>query len=164
MATVLTPATYHTELIDGQEIEKPVPKNQHAFAQTYLIQWFGRELSPKYRVASELNVWCGPDRPHPRHNRVAGAIRRFVEGDLADPAQLAIEILSSAQTIGSLFDKADRIVKAGTPMCWVIWPERRQVWQYESEQLTEANEQLFAPLSGSDSVAVSLPELWKELD
>ncbi len=163
MATVLTPATYHTELIDGQEIEKPVPKNLHAFAQTYLIQWFGRELSPKYRVASELNVWCGPDRlildvtVLPRN-------ARFVEGDLADPAQLAIEILSPGQTIGSLFDKADRIVKAGTPMCWVIWPEHRQVWQYESEQLTEANEQLFAPLSGSDSVAVSLPELWKELD
>ena len=163
MGTVLTPTAYHTELIDGLEIEKPLPKNLHAFIQTFLIQWFGRELPRQYRVASELNVLCGKDRMVPD---VTVVLRnaRYLDGDLADPALVAVEILSPGQTIGNLFDKADRIVRAGTPVCWVIWPERRQAWQYTAQELAEAKQQLCASLVGGDAVAVNLSELWEALD
>lgn len=36
----MTCPTYHKELIDGREAEKPLPKNLHAFAETsYLSIW-----------------------------------------------------------------------------------------------------------------------------
>ena len=34
MSAVLTEPIYHTELIDGREIQKPLPKNLHAFTQS----------------------------------------------------------------------------------------------------------------------------------
>lgn len=163
MGTVLTPTAYHTELIDGREVEKPLPKNLHAFIQTFLIQWFGRQLPKQYRVASELNVLCGADRLIPD---VVVTLRgaRYLEGDLAEPALLAVEILSPGQTIGNLFDEAERIVRAGTPVCWVIWPERRQAWQYGAKELLQTKQQLLAPLTGEDSVQVDLAELWDALE
>lgn len=163
MGSILAPTAYHTELIDGREIEKPLPKNLHAFIQTFLIQWFGRELPAQYRVASELNVLCGADLIVPDVT-VMSRTARYLDGDLADPAFLAVEILPPGQTIGNLFDKADRIVKAGTPMCWVIWPERRQAWQYGMQELVEAKEQLSASLNENELVAVSLSDLWSALD
>lgn len=163
MGSVLTPTAYHTELVDGREIEKPLPKNLHAFIQTFLIQWFGRELPAQYRVASELNVLCGADRIVPDVT-VMPRNARYLDGDLADPALLAVEILSPGQTIGNLFDKADRIVKAGTPICWVIWPERRQAWQYGAQELVEAKEHLSVSLNEGNAMTVSLSDLWDALN
>ncbi len=163
MSAVLTEPTYHTELIDGREIQKPLPKNLHSFAQTYLIGFFLRTLSNRYRVISELNVLCGPDRLVPDVT-VAFRNARYQDGDLADPAILCIEILSPGQTVGELFEKTDRILKAGTPLCWIIWPERRKAWMYSLQDLMEATDTLRVALENVDNLAVSLPELWRELD
>ena len=79
----------------------------------------------KYRVLSELNVLCGDDRLVPDIT-VARRNAKYRDGDLADPASLCIEIFSPGQTFSTLLDRAERLVKAGTPVCWLIWPERRQ--------------------------------------
>jgi len=58
---------------------------------------------------------------------------------------------------------AERILRAGTPLCWVIWPERRQAWQYGKDRLSEAKEELVADLADSDCVRISLAELGQSL-
>jgi hypothetical protein len=49
MSAVLAEASYHKELIDGREVEKPLPKNLHAFIQTFL----GRSYWQGYRETTE---------------------------------------------------------------------------------------------------------------
>src|SRR3954470_3430118 len=163
MSAALTEPIYHTELIDGREIQKPLPKNLHAFTQSYVRVVLARDLPNKYRVMPELNVLCGPDRVVPD---VTVAFRNalYQDGDLADPALLCVEILSPGQTVGDLFDKADRILKAGTPLCWIIWPERRKAWMYSLEDLIEATDTLSVVLDKSDSLDAHLPEMWRELE
>ncbi|MGH9653845.1 MAG: Uma2 family endonuclease [Bryobacteraceae bacterium] len=153
----------HTELIDGVEIPKPLVKKQHAFVQAFLIVFLSRTLPPRYWVASELNVLCGADRLVPDVT-VTERSARYIDGDLADPPLLAVEILSPGQTIGNLFEKSDRLLKADAPMTWIIWPERRKAWMYTGSELFEASEALRSPLPAGESIEVALKDLWAELD
>jgi len=163
MGAIFTPPVYHRELIDGHEVEKPLPKSLHAFIKSFLLVRLAQQLPKKYRVLAELNVLCGSDRIIPDIT-VPLRSARYQDGDLADPAVLCVEILSPGQTISSLFDKAERILRAGTPLCWVIWPERRQAWHYANDRLTEAKDELVADLCGDGGVRINLAELWAELD
>lgn len=163
MSAVITQPSYHLELIDGREVEKPLPKKLHAFVQSYLIFVLSRDLPRKYRCAPELNVLCGKDRLVPDVT-VMDRDARYIDVDLADPPVVAIEILSPVQTIGQLFDRADRLVRAGAPVCWMIWPERRKAWLYSAEDVVEARDSLTAALPGDATLAVPLADLWAELD
>lgn len=163
MSTVATEPVYHLERIDGREIQKPLPKKLHFLIEGFLVAVLRRELSRRYQAGPELNVLCGEDRLVPDVS-VVQRNARYEDGDLADPPQLAIEIMSPGQTVGQLFDKADRLVRAGTPVCWVIWPERRQAWMYSADHMTEANETLTASLSDGSQIEVKLAEMWAELD
>ncbi len=163
MSSVITQQSYHLELIDGREIEKPFPKKLHAFVQTYLLVILSRDLPRKYRPASELNVVCGKDRLVPDVT-VMDRDAYYVDGDLADPPTFAVEILSPGQTVGQLFDRADRLVRAGAPVCWIIWPERRKAWLYSAEDVVEVRDSLTANLPDEASVQIPLADIWAELD
>ena len=163
MSTAATEPAYHLERIDGREIQKPLPKKLHAFIEGYLIIVLSRILPKRYMAAPELNVLCGGDRLVPDVT-VMERSARYDDGDLADPPQLAIEIMSPGQTVGQLLDKADRLVRAGAPACWVIWPERRQAWVYSAASMIEANETLTASLNDGSRIEVKLAEMWAELD
>ncbi len=161
MSTVLV-EPYHTELIDGRELEKPLPKKLHWLIQSYLVVKLASMLDKRFQVGSEANVRCGEDRLIP-DVIVVERNARYEDGDLAGPALLAIEILSTRQTIGALFDKAYRLLKAGTPCCWVIWPEKRQAWICTLDNLHEAVGSFRLPLE-EGSVEINLAEMWAELD
>jgi Uma2 family endonuclease len=163
MSTVLTEPAYHLERIDGREIQKPLPKKLHFLIERYLVIVLSRDLSRRYVAGPELNVLCGEDRLVPDVS-VVERNARYENGDLADPPQIAVEILSPGQTVGQLFDKADRLVRAGAPVSWVIWPERRQAWMYSAHEMIEAKESLAASLSDGSRVEVNLAEMWAELD
>ena len=62
MSTVLVQPAYHLELIDGREVQKPLPKRYHFLIESYLIHTIANSLPSRYRVGPELNVLCGPDR------------------------------------------------------------------------------------------------------
>ncbi len=161
-ALVISP-TYHVELIDGREIEKPLPKKLHTFIQVFLIMRLGAIVYSGFRIASELNVLCGADRLAPDVMIVRRGAK-YDDGDLQDPPALAVEILSPGQTIGALFDKAARLIGAGAPSCWVIWPERRKVWIYSGDDLLEASDNLTARLAENETLTISLKDLWASLD
>ena len=162
MSTALVDAAYHKELIDGREIEKPLPKKLHPRVQAFLMRMLGSKAPMPYETLPELNVLCGKDRLIPDITVVERSAH-YTEGDLADPAALAIEILSPRQTFSNMLDKCERLHKTGTPQCWVIWPERRQAWIYTPVSLEAAKEKLTATI-GDSSVEISLAEMWAELD
>jgi Uma2 family endonuclease len=82
---------------------------------------------------------------------------------LADPALLAVEIMSPGQTLSDLLDRCERLQKSGTPQCWLIWPEKRQAWIYAPGSFHEATEILTISLDQT-VIEISLAEMRRELD
>lgn len=157
------PESYHMELIDGVEVEKPLPKNLHAFVQSYLLVFLTQMLPRPYRVASELNVLCGKDRLVPDIT-VMKRDAHYEDGDLADPPLLAIEIMSPAQTFSNIRGKCERLIAAGAGTCWLLWPERREAWTFTAEAgLVLARSALAADLPDY-RVTVALTAIWAELE
>jgi Uma2 family endonuclease len=74
MSAVVSKPQYHVELIDGCEIEKPLPKKLHVFIQRFLILALARELPAQYRALPELNVLTG--------GRTADGRREYVVPDV----------------------------------------------------------------------------------
>ncbi|MBV8071461.1 MAG: Uma2 family endonuclease [Acidobacteriaceae bacterium] len=163
MATVVSDTLYHTELIDGQELPKPLPTKLHFLIQTFLILTLGKLLPKSYIAGPELNVTCGDDRLVPDVTVVSRGAR-YANGDLADPPVLCVEILSPGQTLVQLLGKADRLVRSGTPMVWVVWPERKKAWMLTNDDLVEAKDLLDTRLPDGSMIQVQTAEMWAELD
>ncbi len=162
MNTVLTEPVYHVELIDGREVEKPLPKKLHARIQKRILLELEKQIGNQpAEVLPALNVRCGEDRLVP-DIVVASENARYENDDLVEGAYLAVEILLPGQTIGFLFDKADRMVRTGTKCCWIIWPARKQAWIYTSDSLKEAHDALTA--EGSVSLRVECAQLFAGLE
>lgn len=164
--SALVEPAYHTELIDGREIQKPLPKNLHAFTQSFLMGYLLRNVPSSYAVLAEMNVLCGDDRLVP-DLLVVKRGAQYRDGDLADPPALIIEILSPGQTVADLLGKADRFMKAGTPLTWVIWPEKRKAWTYTQGDLSESVN-LLAEFRNDEGLAANVnlagSELWACLE
>ena len=163
MSAAFTDVLSTVELIDGISVPKPLPKKLHARIQAYLVRILGNSLPEIYDVLSELNVLAGNDRLIPDVT-VTTRDAFYMDGDLSDAPLLTVEILSPGQSVSSLFDKANRLIWAGTPVCWIIWPERRKAWVYTADDLEEANGTLIAPLIGGWTARVDLPPMWAKLD
>ena len=162
MSSVPTAPAYHKELIDGREVQKPLPKKLHAFAETFLLVDLANRLPKPYEALLELNTICGQDRLVP-DIIVTERSARYLDGDLADPPMLAVEIMSPEQPLSDLLDRCERLHKAGTPQCWIIWPEKRRAWIYTPVSFQEAHGNLAASV-GESTIEVSLQEMWAELD
>ena len=173
MSAVLTEPLYHVELIDGREVPKPLPKKLHVLIERYLIVELSLKLPANYLALPELNLLTGGKTVDGRREYVVpdvvvvGRSARYEEGDLAEPPLWAVEILSPGQTIGDLFIRAERLLKLGCPMVWVIWPEKRKAWEYTQANLEELGGKLTGQLpNGTDPayVNVHLTEMWAALE
>jgi Uma2 family endonuclease len=134
-------ASYHVELIDGQEIPKPLPKKPHSQTQGQLVLLLGNALPEAYEVLPELNILIGGERIIPDIT-VAASNARYTNNDLSDAPLLAVEILSAGQSLAKLFDRCERLMLAGTPLCWVFDPDHKRVWQYSADGLQEVSSSL----------------------
>ncbi len=170
-APVLVDSAYHTELIDGLEVEKPLPKRLHGMLQAFITAWLLRHLPQTLDVMTELNVICGADRLIP-DIVVARGSAVYVNEDLAEAPLLVVEILSPGQTISEMLDRCTRLLRFGTGTCWIIDPVKRKAWNYTRSDLSETGsnfpELLFgeSPENGQFRVAHRLPaeELWAEVN
>jgi Uma2 family endonuclease len=168
MSTALTEPLYHVELINGREIEKPLPKKLHVYTQAYLIRKLGRELPPQYRALPELNVLTGGRTTEGRREYIVPDVTvversaKYEDGDLAEPPIWGVEILSPGQTIGDLFVRAERLLNLGCPLAWVIWPEKQRAWEYSAD-LEEQRTQLTGRLPSGEIIIIPLSEIWAEL-
>ena len=171
MSAIATEWRYHTELIDGREVEKHTPKKLHATIQKYLLLLLSRELPAEYEVLPELDVLTGGITAAGRREHIVPdlvIVKReasYTDGQLADAPLLGVEILSPGQTIDQVFVRAARILNLGTPIAWAIWPERRRAWEYGLADLVEQQEALhFSFPDGGQTLSIPLNEIWAELD
>ncbi len=93
---------------------------------------------------------------------VVGPGAAYVDGDLASPAAVAIEILSPDQEISDLFTKAGKIFKSGTSFVVILWPESQRCWTYTSNDVTEDTGRSVRAFKAYE-LEVSLPTMWASL-
>jgi Uma2 family endonuclease len=111
----------------------------------------------------ELRVICSaegivPDLVVFRRNAL------FVEDHLADPPELAVEIGSPGQPFSKLVENCEKLITGGTPLCWIILPEKRQAFSFANFSLTERTMSLELHLPSTEMFVFSLAELWAELE
>ena len=128
-----------------------------------------RVFQRRYRAVSELNILTGGRTPDGRREYIVPDVTvmapgmQYEDGNLAEPPLWGVEILSPGQTIDDLFVRAGRLLKLGSPLAWVIWPEKRQVWEYRPGDLVEKHDALLAALPDGTEIRVELAEMWEEM-
>jgi Uma2 family endonuclease len=161
------PPVDRCELIDGCEVVKPLAKKLHFLAQSYLAFALRRDLPARFVCGAELSILCGANRIAP-DVVVTTRQARFVDGCLADPPLLAVEILSPGLTIPGLFHKAQRLIDSGAPQVWIILPERRQAWSMRSQEIAKMAIYLSADFpscgEGRIDLRLYLPDLWEDIE
>ncbi|HEX4230603.1 MAG TPA: Uma2 family endonuclease [Bryobacteraceae bacterium] len=118
------------EYVDGVVIEKPMGSRLHGILQ----MWFGHLFAryPQYAAASEWHVRVRPTEYRlpdiAVQHRNVGSTEIYAE----TPLVLAIEILSPGDRIGATFAKCEIYHEWGVPFCWVVDPDKRRAWSYQS--------------------------------
>jgi Uma2 family endonuclease len=128
------------EWVDNTLVEKAV-----GFRESCLAMWIGAEIT-LYLKQHDVGILSGPDgvmRILPTIGRapdVAVILRsRFAEGKLPTAAvpelvpDLAIEVLSSSNTVAEMKRKRCEYFQAGTQVVWEIDAAARTAWVYRSD-------------------------------
>ncbi len=164
---------YHVELVNGREIEKPMPKKLHILIQRYLTLALTSLLPSGFGPMPELDIITGGQTKDGRREYIIPDLvvvrddAPYIEGMLAVPPLLGVEILSPGQTITELFGRADRLVKIGAQNVWIIWPEKRRAWEVGADRIDERRDKLMLSLPAGtepECVDIRLAEMWKVLD
>ena len=145
-----------SEYIDGQIIQKPMPKGKHSTIQGELIIALNSALKPQKtaRAFPELRCTFGgrstvPDVTVFTRNRLP----RDDNGEIADSFQAApdwtIEILSPEQSQTRVTKNILHCLDNGTKLGWLIDPQEQSVLVYFPKQqpafLEDANDVLPVP-------------------
>lgn len=127
---------YHVEVINGREIEKPLPKELHAKLMERIMRlMIASGMLEGFNILPELNVAIGNGDYLIPDITLAREDAEYLDGDLlAQDTLLCIEILSPGQVIWDLFAKAERLRQAGAKCIWVIWGEKHRLYKYEREE------------------------------
>lgn len=141
------------EYIDGQIIQKPMPRGKHSKIQSELCAFINAILQPqKIAIAfPELRCTFGEKSIVPDISIFTWArIPTDENGDIADNFDLApdgmIEILSPAQSGTKLTKKNGRCLDFQTQIGWLINPHEKTVLVYTQQQLILLFDQPDQPL------------------
>lgn len=133
-----------SEYVDGQIIQKPMPKGKHSAIQGELVPAVNRVVKPNRiaRAFPELRCTFGdrsivPDIAVFTWERIP----RDESGEIADTFSIApdwvIEILSPDQSQTRVTKNILHCLKHGTQMAWLIDPDEQAVFIYRAKQETE---------------------------
>ncbi|MGB3765639.1 MAG: Uma2 family endonuclease [Phormidesmis sp.] len=146
-----------SELIDGQVIQKPMPKGKHSVIQSELTAAVNRITKPaKVAIAfTELRCSFGGNALVPDISvLLRDRIPRDEYGAVADIFSISpdwvIEILSPGQTSTKVTKKILHCLSYGTQMGWLIDPTEQSVVVYLNDQLPVIYDQLEAQLPVPD--------------
>lgn len=126
-----------SEYIDGQIVQKPMPKAAHSGIQTELAAAINAVIKPdkKGRAFSELRCTFGsrsivPDITVVPWTSIPRDEDGMLAGDLLGVPTWMIEILSPGQSQTKVVKKILRSIKYGTEMGWLIDPAEKCVFSY----------------------------------
>lgn len=111
---------------------KPMPSLLHARAQSNLVALLYQQSNCVCvsELSLSLNDWDSvPDIAIYQQNEVDFSRD---ETKLTKPPLCAIEILSAAQTLDSLVDKAQKHFENGVKSCWIVIPRLKNIHVFES--------------------------------
>ncbi|AFY82760.1 Uma2 family endonuclease [Oscillatoria acuminata] len=133
-----------SEYIEGEIIQKPMPKGKHSSIQTELAATVNATLrGPKIaRAFSELRCsFAGQSIVPDVSVFIWERIPRDENGEIANIFTSApdwlIEILSPEQSQTKVTKKILNALKQGTQMGWLIDPQEKTVFVYHSQQKIE---------------------------
>lgn len=116
------------ERIEGQLVERPWPGSRHSEVQEnvwVLLKPLAKQLGMRTHLEWTLDEedksehdWMTPDVLV----SMPGEYKRSAIGHLLPPAFLAVEVLSSGQTIPQMIKKAQRFLRWGVQHVWLIEP------------------------------------------
>ncbi len=133
-----------SEYIDGQMIQKPMPKGKHSVIQTELAPAANAALKPAQiaRAFTELRCTFGGRSTVPDISVfVWSRIARDENGEVANAFEIApdwtIEILSPEQSQTKVTKNILHCLKHGARMGWLIDPQEKSVLVFEPKQSPE---------------------------
>jgi Uma2 family endonuclease len=140
-----------SEYIDGQIIQKQVPKGKHSVVQTELAPAINSIVKPKQiaRAFTELRcTFCDRSTVPDISVFIWSRIPRDDNGEIANTFAIApdwtIEILSPDQSQTKVTKNILHCLKHGTEMGWLIDPDEKTIFVYRPKQETEVFDDLNA--------------------
>lgn len=150
------------EYVDGRIEERSVGEKEHSIIQRYLTVLFALK-----REAWKVGVYPGlRTRIATRNFRVPDVLVTKAgepfERVLAHPPLIAVEILSSADRLSKIQEKAAQYFQFAIPNIWIIDPQSRSAYRFTSQGLELAGSgELAVP---GTPIRVPLDEMFAELD
>jgi len=150
------------EFIDGRIEERNLGEKEHSIIQRYLTVLFAMKRAEwKVEVFPELRTQVAARNFRVPDVLVVRAGESF-DRYLTHPPLIAIEILSSEDTLRAMQEKAAQYYRFGVENIWIIDPEPRIAYRYTSAGLEEVHSgELTVP---ETPIRVVLSELFAELD
>jgi Uma2 family endonuclease len=150
------------EFVDGRIEERNLGEKEHSLIQRYLTFLFmlkraewGVEVFPELRTQVAATNFRVPDV---LVVRAGEAFERY----LTHPPLIAIEILSSEDSLRKMQEKFTNYQRFGIPNIWIIDPEPRLAYRYTAAGLEQVQTcELAVP---ETPIRVVLSELFAELD
>ena len=137
-----------SEYLDGQIIQKPMPKGEHSAIQTELATTINASLKrPKIaRAFSELRCTFDgqsivPDISVFRWERIPRQDNGRIANEFLITPDWAIEILSPGQRQTPVIRKLIHCLDHGTQMGWLIDPSEQAVFAYHLDKSTSFHAQ-----------------------
>lgn len=130
---------YRDEVSRGRLVREPQPSDQHGKISVKLVtmlhDWLKEHPAGELRTHSGFRLTRmpltirGPDVAFIRHERLGTDLESpFFEG----APDLAIEIVSPANTASELQEKIGEYIDAGAHIVWVVYPKTRSVVVHEA--------------------------------
>ncbi len=159
-----------SEYINGQIIQKPMPQGKHSSIQTEMATTVNAKLKSQQiaRAFSELRCTFGERSTIPDVSVFTWArISRDRNGEIANIFQVApdwtIEILSPDQSQTKVTKNILHCLNHGTEMGWLIDPDERTVFVYQSNQQTlvfDLPDQLLPTPSFAHGIELTVAEVF----
>jgi Uma2 family endonuclease len=150
------------EYVDGRIEERNLGEKEHSIIQRYLTVLFaikraewGVEVFPELRTQTQSRRFRVPDV---LVTRAGDQFDRYV----TNPPLIAIEILSTEDTLAAMRTKAAEYRDFGIENVWIVDPEARVVHLYTSSGFEEVKTgELSVP---GTPIRITLSEMFAELD
>ena len=125
----------HSELVRGEVVETMPPGAEHGeitialgtLLRLWMKQGIGGYVGAEagFILGRDPDVIRGPDIAYVRADRIPPGGRPKAFWNIAP--DLAVEIVSPSETIGTVREKVRDFLEAGTPLVWTIYPDEREV-------------------------------------
>lgn len=131
----------HYELVHGEFVSEPPPGGRHGRIAARLVQRIGahaeaHRLGVVFTCDTGFVLHRQPDTVRAPDVAFVSHARYRAFGDdvaaLPGPPDIAIEVLSPSDSSAKVHAKVADYLAAGTPLVWIVDPDRRQVRSYRN--------------------------------